>query len=165
VLECIKELVKVDQSWIPAQHGYSLYIRPTLIGTQDSLGVSKSNSALLYVISCPVGPYYKSGFDAVKLFANTQYVRAFPGGTGAAKIGGNYAPCIKPQAEAAEKGYAQNLWLFGPSHEITEVGTMNLFTFWVNEQGGIATLFLNKKNGIQSSSFFFFFFFFLQKRN
>lgn len=135
LLECIKELVRIEKSWIPSERGYSLYIRPSLIGTQESLGVAKTNSALLFVIACPVGPYYKSGFDAVKLMANTKYVRAFPGGTGDAKIGGNYAPCIKPQAEAAEKGYAQNLWLFGPNHEVTEVGTMNLFTFWTNEQG------------------------------
>lgn len=135
VLECIKELVRVEQSWIPAERGYSLYLRPTLIGTQESLGVAKSNSALFFTICCPVGPYYKSGFDAVKLYANTTYVRAFPGGTGDAKCGGNYAPCIKPQAEAAELGYAQNLWLFGPNHEVTEVGTMNVLTFWINEQG------------------------------
>ena len=98
--------------------------------------MSRSNSALLFVIASPVGPYYKSGFDAVKLYANTKYVRAWPGGTGDAKVGGNYAPGIKPQAEAAELGYAQNLWLFGPQHEVTEVGTMNLFCFWINENGG-----------------------------
>lgn len=135
LLECMKALLRVDESWIPSERGYSLYIRPTMIATQESLGVAPTGSALLFVICSPVGPYYKSGFDAVKLYASTNYVRAFPGGTGDAKIGGNYAPCIKPQMEAAKLGYAQNLWLFGPNHEVTEVGTMNLFVYWVNEKG------------------------------
>jgi branched-chain amino acid aminotransferase len=62
-----------------------------MIGTQEALGVSAPNKALLFVIGCPVGPYYKTGFNAVRLFATTEYVRAWPRGTGAAKIGGNYA--------------------------------------------------------------------------
>ena len=72
----------------------------------------------------------------MRLYATTENVRAWPGGTGDAKIGGNYAPCVRPQVLAAEKGYQQNLWLFGEKHEITEVGTMNCFMFWKNEDGG-----------------------------
>ena len=72
----------------------------------------------------------------MRLYATTENVRAWPGGTGDAKIGGNYAPCVRPQVLAAEKGYQQNLWLFGENHEITEVGTMNCFMFWKNENGG-----------------------------
>src|SRR5258707_10356067 len=56
-------------------------------------------------------------------------------GTGAYKLGVNYAPGILPQKEAAQKGYAQNLWLHGPEHLLTEVGTMNLFV--VFNQNGI----------------------------
>ena len=57
LLECIKGLLKVDERWIPDQRGYSLYIRPTVIGTQESLGVGPSNRATIFVIACPVGPY------------------------------------------------------------------------------------------------------------
>jgi branched-chain amino acid aminotransferase len=71
---------------------YSLYLRPTLIGTAPFLGVGPSQEALLYVILSPVGPYYKTGFAPVTLFASSKYVRAWPGGTGEAKCGGNYAP-------------------------------------------------------------------------
>ncbi|CAG8743711.1 339_t:CDS:2, partial [Dentiscutata heterogama] len=74
-------------------------------------------------------------FSAVKLLSTFENVRAWPGGTGDAKIGGNYSPCVKPQIEAAEKGYQQNLWLFGPDDEITEVGTMNCFVLLDNENG------------------------------
>lgn len=99
------------------------------------MGVQGSNEAKWYVISCPVGPYYKSGFKPVKLLADDKNVRAWPGGVGQYKIGGNYAPGIVPQREAAERGYAQILWLFGPDQVMTEVGTMNMFTYWVNSNG------------------------------
>lgn len=134
LLECIKELVRVDADWIPDERGYSLYIRPTMIGTQDTLGVAPANRALFFTIMSPVGPYYKTGFSAVSLIAEEKYVRAWPGGTGASKIGGNYAPGILPQVKANEAGFQQILWLFGPDALITEVGTMNLFIFWENEQ-------------------------------
>ena len=136
LLECVEELVKLDHSWIPQEKGYSLYIRPTMIATQETLGVAASDRALLFVILSPVGPYYKTGFAAVSLLANEKHVRAWPGGTGSHKVGGNYAPCILPQREASERGYQQNLWLFGPDHEITEVGTMNCFILWENENHG-----------------------------
>ncbi|KAF8895038.1 branched-chain amino acid aminotransferase II [Gymnopilus junonius] len=136
LLELIKELVRLDKQWIPTEPGHSLYIRPTLIGTQRAIGVSPPNEALLFVILSPVGPYYPDGFKPVALYGTTEYVRAAPGGTGAYKLGVNYAPGILPQSFAAQKGYAQNLWLHGPDHHLTEVGTMNLFVAF-HKDGGI----------------------------
>jgi branched-chain amino acid aminotransferase len=80
---------------------------------------------------CPVGPYYKTGATVpVKLLADSHHVRAWPGGVGNVKVGGNYAPTIAVSAQAGEQGYSQVLWLFGPDHQITEVGAMNiLFVF------------------------------------
>lgn len=92
------------------------------------------------VITSPVGPYYKTGFSAVNLLAEETYVRAWPGGTGCYKIGGNYAPGIIPQMKAAAQNFQQILWLFGNDHYLTEVGTMNCFVFWINENGGIVDL-------------------------
>ena len=159
LLECIKKFVKEDERWIPSERGianhldillilgYSLYLRPTAIATQESLGVGASSKALIFVIASPVGPYYKTGFSAVSLYASTKYVRAWPGGTGDAKIGGNYAPGILPQLEVAKDGFQQILWLFGPELNVTEgnlslngsisslVGTMNFFMLWKNEDG------------------------------
>lgn len=126
-LELIKELVRLDKNWIPTEPGYSLYIRPTMIGTQKAVRVTPPDEALLFVILSPVGPYYPAGFKPVSLYGTTEYIRAAPGGTGAYKLGVNYAPGILPQKEAAKKGYDQNLWLYGPEHYLTEVGTMNLF--------------------------------------
>ncbi|QRV76771.1 amino-transferase class IV protein [Ceratobasidium sp. AG-Ba] len=135
LLEIIKTLVKLDSHWIPKEPGHSLYIRPTLIGTQRALGVAPPNEALLFVICSPVGPYYKNGFKPVRLLATTEYIRASPRGTGGYKLGANYAPGVVPQVEAAVKGYDQILWLLGEEDYLTEVGTMNLFIALKNKDG------------------------------
>jgi len=136
LINCISELISIDKEWIPYGEGYSLYIRPTVIATHPFLGLSSPTSLLLYVITSPVGPYYKSGFDPIRLTADTAYVRAWPGGTGNSKVGGNYASTMKPAAEAAANGYSQVLWLFGENDEATEVGSMNVFFFMINEKTG-----------------------------
>ncbi|CCH61550.1 hypothetical protein TBLA_0E05010 [Henningerozyma blattae CBS 6284] len=130
------ELIKQDKHLIPSGKGYSLYIRPTLIGTTSTLGVGKPDKALLFVINSPVGPYYKTGFKAVSLEATDYATRAWPGGVGDKKLGANYAPCVLPQLQASERGYQQNLWLFGPEKYITEVGTMNVFFVFKNSKTG-----------------------------
>lgn len=87
LIKLIAQLVKIDQKWIPHGEGYSLYLRPTVIATHRHLGVAPPDSILLFVITTPVGPYFKTGFNPVRLRADTEYVRAWPGGTGAAKVG------------------------------------------------------------------------------
>lgn len=67
--------------------------------------------------------------------ADPQYVRAWPGGCGAMKMGSNYAPTIHIQKEAERGGHQQVLWLYGADHQLTEVGTMNIFVFWINNKG------------------------------
>ena len=72
--------------------------------------------------------------ESIQLTSDTQYVRAWPGGTGNAKVGGNYASTMKPAAEAAAEGYSQVLWLFGENDEVTEVGAMNFFVYLINKE-------------------------------
>jgi branched-chain amino acid aminotransferase len=134
--ELVKKLVSLDKDWVPSDPGHSLYIRPTMIGTQAGLGVGASEDVLLFVILSPVGPYYRTGFKPVKLLASTKDVRAWPGGTGGHKLGANYAGGVLPAIEAAEKGYQQILWLFGPERMLTEVGTMNVFAVFERPDGG-----------------------------
>lgn len=131
----IGKFVELDKDFIPEGRGYSLYLRPTMIGTTPSLGVATPDRALIYVIASPVGPYYKTGFKPVSLEATENAVRAWPGGSGNRKLGANYAPCIKPQREAAARGHQQNLWLFGEEGYVTEVGTMNVFFVFETEDG------------------------------
>ena len=106
---CIQKLVSIDQDWVPRSTSSTLYIRPTYIGDEPTLGVSVSKSALLYVITGPVGPYFPTGFKPVSLLADPAYVRAWIGGGGAYKIGANYAPTISVQAEALKKYNCQQV--------------------------------------------------------
>jgi len=133
LLKCICKLIQIDSDWVPTKVGYSLYIRPTIISTSEALGVSPSSDALLFVILSPVGPYYASGFKPVSLYVTEDYVRAWPGGTGKYKVGINYGPTIKGTKEAQERGHSQCLWL--TNGYVTEVGSMNFFVFWINEDG------------------------------
>ncbi|GMM40044.1 hypothetical protein FOG51_01512 [Hanseniaspora uvarum] len=132
LIKLIQKLIRLDSDLVPKGRGYSLYLRPTMIGTSEGLGVHTPDKAKIFVICSPVGPYYKTGFKAVSLEATDYATRAWPGGVGNMKLGANYAPCIKPQLEAAKRGYQQNLWLFGPEKYITEVGTMNVFFAFKN---------------------------------
>lgn len=125
LISCIMKLVHLDRDWVPHGEGYSLYLRPNVIGLTDNLGLANPTSLLLYVVTSPVGPYYKSGFKPVRLICETRYIRAINGGTGNSKVGGNYAPTMKPAREAESKGYNQVLWLL--NGEVTEVGSMNVF--------------------------------------
>ena len=135
-LDLISEFCKLESKFIPGEKGYSLYLRPTIIGTQKTLGVGAPGSAMLYVIASPVGPYYPTGFKAVNLEATNYAVRAWPGGVGDKKLGANYAPCVVPQLQAAGRGFSQNLWLFGEEEFVTEVGTMNMFVAMKNKETG-----------------------------
>lgn len=103
------------------------------------MGVSSSESALLYTILCPVGSYF-AGTDTtmkgVSLLADPSYTRAWPGGCGDRKMGSNYGPTIRVQSEAIRRGRQQVLWLYGDDHQLTEVGTMNIFMFYINDNGG-----------------------------
>lgn len=137
-LECLKTFVRTEQDWIPSEEGFSLYLRPTAISTHPFLGVGAADAVKVFVIASPVGPYYPTGFKPVTLLADTRNVRAWPGGVGDCKVGGNYAPTIRPQQLAAQQGYQQVLWLFGEEDggEVTEVGTMNFFAFLRNADTG-----------------------------
>ncbi|TFG30825.1 branched-chain amino acid aminotransferase [Candidatus Thorarchaeota archaeon] len=134
VLDILKQLLRLERDWIPDLHGSSLYIRPTMIGTQPKLGVKQSDEYLFYVILSPVGPYFKEGFSPIKIYITSEYVRAVRGGVGDAKTMGNYAASLMAGTKAAEVGYSQVLWLDAIEHKfLEEVGTMNIFVKFDDE--------------------------------
>ena len=127
-LEALKELIRVDERWVPHSEGTSLYIRPFIIATNAELGVHTGTQYLFLIILSPSGSYYPGGIDPVKIYIEEKYVRAVKGGTGMAKTGGNYASSLKAQEIAAEQDYTQVLWLDGVERRyIEEVGAMNVF--------------------------------------
>jgi branched-chain amino acid aminotransferase len=133
-LEALQELVRLDADWVPRAPSCSLYIRPTLIATDPSLGVHPSRTYRFFVIMSPVGAYYPEGFKPVKILVEDRYVRAVSGGLGAAKTPANYAASLLAAEEAQAKGFTQVLWLDGIAHRyIEEVGSMNIF-FVINDE-------------------------------
>ncbi|MBP3966024.1 branched-chain amino acid aminotransferase [Paenibacillus lignilyticus] len=140
-IAALEQLIAVDQDWIPDLPGTSLYIRPFVIATQATLGVSPSENYQFIIIMSPVGAYYPEGINPVKIHVESHYVRAVVGGVGEAKTAGNYAAALKSQQAAKEEGYTQVLWLDGTQHKyIEEVGSMNVF-FKIN--GTVVTPALN----------------------
>ena len=127
-LKALKTLVTLDADWVPHKPGTSLYIRPFVIATEPSLGAHTSTKYQFIIILSPVGAYYASGLNPVKIYVEDKYVRAVRGGMGFAKTGGNYAASMKAQDVAAEEGFSQVLWLDGVERKyIEEVGAMNVF--------------------------------------
>jgi len=138
-LESILTLVRTDHEWVPSQDGESLYLRPFLIADEIGLGVRPSNSARYLLIASPVGPIFPGGIKPVTVWISTEYVRAAPGGTGAAKCGGNYAASLIAQAEAAQKGCDQVVWIDAVERRwVEEMGGMNLY--FVKGTGADATI-------------------------
>ena len=127
-VEAIKALVKVEEDWVPSEPDTSLYIRPFMFATESSLGVHMASAYKFVVICCPVGAYYPTGLDPVKIMVEDELVRAVKGGTGFTKCGGNYAASLISQVKAHDLGYEQTLWLDGVEHKyVEEVGSMNCF--------------------------------------
>jgi len=108
-LECMKELIRVDRDWVPDSTSSTLYIRPTMIGTDPTLGVTPSRSALLYIITGPVGPYYPTGFKPVSLYADPAHVRSCVGGCGSYKMGANYGPTMYVMLDAVRNHDCQQV--------------------------------------------------------
>lgn len=131
-VEGIRDLVSRQRDWIPEFPG-SLYIRPTMIGTEPCIGVRPSNEVLFFVLTLPSGAYFPklagaTGTQTVPVYVTTRVGRAAPGGTGNVKAAANYAVTLKVIGEARKKGCAQVLFLDarGKGH-VEEMGGMNVF--------------------------------------
>ena len=126
-VEGVKALVKTDIDWVPSEPETSLYIRPFVIATDAHLGVHASHTYIFCIICSPVGAYYAEGINPVRIYVESDDVRAVKGGTGYTKCGGNYAASIRAGEKAEQAGYAQVLWLDGVERKyIEEVGSMNV---------------------------------------
>ncbi|GGD96356.1 branched-chain-amino-acid aminotransferase [Tsuneonella deserti] len=137
-VEACRQLVIKDRDWFPTVEGGSLYLRPFMFASEAFLGVRPAREYKFLVIASPVGNYFKSGVPAVSIWVSQDYVRAAPGGTGAAKTGGNYAASLVPQAEAISKGHDQVVFLDAVERRwIEELGGMNLF--FVFADGSVIT--------------------------
>jgi branched-chain amino acid aminotransferase len=136
-LEACDQLVSIDRDWIPDGDG-SLYLRPFMFANEIFLGVKPSSNYLFSVIASSVGSYFKSGADAVSLWVSQEFTRAAPGGTGAAKCGGNYAASLLAQSEATRHGCDQVVFQDAVERKwVEELGGMNIF--FVFDDGSMST--------------------------
>ncbi|MBC7721700.1 MAG: branched-chain amino acid aminotransferase [Pedobacter sp.] len=124
-IEGMRQLVSLDNNWIPAKTEHSLYIRPFMIGTDAVLGVKPCETYKFMIILSPTGPYYS---EPMKIYVEEKYTRAAPGGVGFSKNAGNYGGSMKAAQEAKKLGYDQVLWTDAFEHKwLQEVGMMNVF--------------------------------------
>ncbi|MEO5945181.1 MAG: branched-chain amino acid aminotransferase [Chitinophagaceae bacterium] len=124
-LAALKAITRLEINWIPKAEGSALYLRPTMVATESSLGVSPSSTYTFYIYAAPAQPYFSI---PIKLITEQTLIRAVPGGTGEAKTGGNYAGSLKAGQLAKQKGFDQVIWLESPAFKkIQEAGMMNLF--------------------------------------
>lgn len=127
-LYALKELLKIEEEWVPHTEGAALYIRPFIFATDPYVGVKPADHYLFMIILSPSGAYYSTGLNPVKIYVESKYVRAVRGGTGFAKTAANYAISLAGQEEAHQQDYEQVLWLDGVEQRyVEEVGSMNIF--------------------------------------
>ncbi len=137
-LESIRRLIAADRDWVPQGDDGALYLRPFLFADEVFLGVKPSAEYRYLVIASSVGSYFKSGAKAISVWASEHYSRAAPGGTGAAKCGGNYAASLLAQSEATAQGCDQVVFLDATERRyVEELGGMNVF--FVYNDGTLAT--------------------------
>jgi branched-chain amino acid aminotransferase len=127
-LDAVSKLVKADRDWVPTKPGEALYLRPLEIAMDPFLGVRPAENYLFLLFASPAGAYFTGGVRPVTVWLSTEYTRAAPGGTGEAKCAGNYAASLVAQAQAAEQGCDQVVWLDAIEHKyVEEMGGMNLY--------------------------------------
>ncbi|TXN43197.1 branched-chain amino acid aminotransferase [Methylobacterium sp. WL7] len=127
-VDAMRKLVEIDRSWIPDTPDGSLYLRPFMIASEAFLGVKPASEYLFVTIASAVGSYFKDPNGTVTVWVSEHFTRAAPGGTGAAKCGGNYAASLAAQAEATSQGCEQVVFLDAAERRyIEELGGMNVF--------------------------------------
>jgi branched-chain amino acid aminotransferase len=137
-LDSVRALVRTERNWIPPGPEGALYLRPFMFASESFLGVRPAGEYLYAVVASAVGPYFKGDTPAITLWVTRDYVRAAPGGTGAAKCGGNYAASLVAQAEAIRNGCDQVVFLDAIERRwVEELGGMNIF--FVFDDGTILT--------------------------
>ena len=132
-LDAVTQTAKANKEYVPPYRPNSssqgaLYVRPVIWGTGPILGVSPAPEFTFMVYCSPVGPYFKAGFQPIKLLINKDFHRAAPGATGGVKAIGNYTGGMLPAKMAKKEGFSEVLYLDAKEDKyIEEVGAANFF--------------------------------------
>ncbi len=129
-IEMCKQVVRENIDYLPPyeESGASLYLRPTLFGSNQQLGVQSSKESTFLMLCSPVGAYVGGALDAVDVVIARNYDRAAPNGSGSFKVGGNYACSLYSLNVAHELGYKAVLYLDPATRStIDEFNSSNFF--------------------------------------
>ena len=128
-VEAVKQLVRIDNAWVPNRLGYALYIRPILFSIEPHLEVRPSKAFRFLIMTCPVGGYFSHGKVGLSLKVEENFARTAPyGGVGDCKTAANYATTLQSGTQSRAQGFDQVLWLDGAEHRyIEEAGLANVF--------------------------------------
>lgn len=129
--DALSQLVTAFEAFIPGGSGQSLYLRPTLLGLDNTFAVKSSERFCFLLLASPSDVYYG---DPIKIMIERTHSRAAKGGTGAEKVGGNYAASLLATKRCIEAGFDQPLWLDAATHsEVEELSGMN-FMAVINDE-------------------------------
>lgn len=134
-IDACMQVVKANEHYVPPYGtGGTLYLRPFVIGVGDNIGVKPAPEYIFCVFCLPVGAYFKGGMTPCN-FMIADYDRAAPHGTGGQKVGGNYAASMQPHKIAADRGFADCIYLDPATRTyIEEVGAANFFGITKNNE-------------------------------
>ena len=136
-LAAVKAVIWEDRDWIPSSPGTALYIRPFIFGDEVSFSVLPAKHYRFMIILTPTGSYYAAndgGLATTRIFVQDEYIRAARGGTGFAKVGGNYGGGMRASLDAMKYNCKDVLWLDAAEHKyVEEIGTSNAF-FRINDE-------------------------------
>ncbi|MDO5014808.1 MAG: branched-chain amino acid aminotransferase [Clostridia bacterium] len=137
LVAAVEQLIKVDKDWMPKLKGTAMYIRPFIFGDEVSFSVLPAKHYRFMIILSPTGSYYSAndgGLSTTRIYVEDEYVRAAPGGTGFAKVGGNYGGGMRASKNAMKNDCKDVLWLDAAEHKyVEEIGTSNAF-FKINDE-------------------------------
>jgi len=136
-LAAVKAVIEADKDWVPSAPGTAMYIRPFLFGDEVSFSVLPAQHYKFMIILSPTGSYYAAndgGITTTRIYVQDKYIRAAPGGTGYAKVGGNYGGGMRASRDAMKYNCKDVLWLDSQEHKyVEEIGTSNAF-FRINDE-------------------------------
>ena len=131
LLAGVKAVIKEDIDWVPKSPGTALYIRPFIFADEVSFSVLPAKHYRFMIILSPTGSYYAhndGGLSPTRIYVQDEYIRAAKGGTGYAKVGGNYGGGMRASLDAMKYDCKDVLWLDAAEHKyVEEIGTSNAF--------------------------------------
>ena len=131
-MQAVLDVTAYSANFVPRRTGESLYLRPFMFASEESLGIKPAEKFTFMVIASPSGSYFSGA--GLSVYIERENARAFPGGTGFAKTGGNYAAGLAAAIKTKNLGFVQTLWLDAVEKKyIEEMSGMNVFVVINNE--------------------------------